>query len=47
MVDFGIPFKEDGITITPYCAGHIVGACMFLIEYEGIRVLYTGDYSCE
>lgn len=20
---------------------------MFLIEYEGIRVLYTGDYSCE
>lgn len=47
VVDFGIQFKEDGITVTPYCAGHIVGASMFLIEVDGIRVLYTGDYSCE
>lgn len=38
---------ENDIKIVPYCAGHIVGAAMFLIEVDGLRVLYTGDYSCE
>lgn len=31
VVDFGVQFKEDGITVTPFCAGHIIGASMFLI----------------
>lgn len=28
-------------------AGHVLGAAMFTIEIDGIRVLYTGDYSME
>lgn len=46
-VDFGVEVIDDDIKIIPYCAGHIVGAAMFLIEVDGLRVLYTGDYSCE
>ena len=35
----------DGIKVTPYRAGHVLGACMFYIDIGGLRVLYTGDYS--
>jgi cleavage and polyadenylation specificity factor subunit 3 len=35
----------DGIKVTPYRAGHVLGACMFQIDIGGLRVLYTGDYS--
>ena len=31
--------------IKPYYAGHVLGACMFLVEYKGIKVLYTGDFN--
>eukprot|EP00918_Siedleckia_nematoides_P031362 GHVU01067862.1.p1 GENE.GHVU01067862.1~~GHVU01067862.1.p1 ORF type:complete len:190 (-),score=32.56 GHVU01067862.1:152-721(-) len=41
-----INFREEteyrGIKTTCYGAGHVVGACMFLIEIAGVRVLYTG-----
>ena len=46
-VRFGVEVEEDGIKITPYVAGHIVGAAMFVIEVDGVKVLYTGDFSCE
>ncbi|KAK7045593.1 endoribonuclease ysh1 [Paramarasmius palmivorus] len=36
-----------GVTFTPYHAGHVLGACMFLIDIYGLRILYTGDYSRE
>jgi cleavage and polyadenylation specificity factor subunit 3 len=36
-----------GIKFTAYRAGHVLGAAMFLIEIDGIKVLYTGDYSRE
>ncbi|WFD06387.1 endoribonuclease ysh1 [Malassezia vespertilionis] len=35
------------LRFTPYHAGHVLGACMFMLEIAGIRVLYTGDYSRE
>eukprot|EP00873_Tetraselmis_striata_P009977 jgi/Tetstr1/430241/TSEL_020069.t1 len=35
----------NGIIITPYAAGHVLGACMFMVNIEGMRCLYTGDYS--
>ncbi|KAE8216212.1 hypothetical protein CF327_g537 [Tilletia walkeri] len=38
---------SGGLRFTPYHAGHVLGACMFLIEIAGLRVLYTGDYSRE
>ena len=31
--------------ITPYAAGHVLGAAMFLVEIAGMKLLYTGDYS--
>lgn len=46
-VEFGVQAEEDGVKFTPYVAGHIVGAAMFIIEIDGVKVLYTGDYSCE
>ncbi|KAJ7354677.1 beta-lactamase-like protein [Mycena albidolilacea] len=36
-----------GVSFTPYHAGHVLGACMFLVDIAGLNVLYTGDYSRE
>jgi cleavage and polyadenylation specificity factor subunit 3 len=36
----------NGIKFTAYNAGHVLGAAMFMIEIAGVKVLYTGDYSC-
>ncbi|KAG2154391.1 beta-lactamase-like protein [Suillus bovinus] len=36
-----------GVSFIPYHAGHVLGACMFLIDIAGIKILYTGDYSRE
>lgn len=36
-----------GVSFIAYYAGHVLGACMFLIDIAGLRVLYTGDYSRE
>lgn len=45
MIDFEQTVDVDGIRITPYRAGHVLGAAMFMIEIGGMRLLYTGDYS--
>ena len=34
-----------GMKIKTYYAGHVLGACMFLIEYNGVKVVYTGDFN--
>ena len=31
--------------MTSYYAGHVLGACMFNVEYDGLSVVYTGDYN--
>ncbi|SIO73291.1 cleavage and polyadenylation specificity factor subunit 3 [Babesia microti strain RI] len=46
-IDFHEEIEIDGIKLTCYGAGHVLGACMFMVEIGGIRVLYTGDYSSE
>ena len=33
------------IRIKAYYAGHVLGASMFLIEYKGVKVVYTGDFN--
>jgi len=38
---------HNGIKVTCYNAGHVFGACMWLVEIDGVRVLYTGDFSLE
>ena len=37
----------EGIKFQFLNAGHVLGAAMILVEVAGVRVLYTGDYSCE
>lgn len=34
-----------GVKIKTYYAGHILGACMFSIEYNGLKVVFTGDFN--
>lgn len=40
-------FKIKDVTITFFSAGHILGSAMILMEYEGIRYLFTGDYKLQ
>ena len=44
-VDYHQVVEVVGIRITPYAAGHVLGAAMFQVDIAGLRVLYTGDYS--
>ncbi|CEM16161.1 unnamed protein product [Vitrella brassicaformis CCMP3155] len=46
-MDFHQQMEHKGIRFTAFGAGHVLGACMFLVEIAGVRVLYTGDYSRE
>jgi len=45
VIDFHQELDIDGVKVTPYRAGHVLGACMFNVDIGGLRVLYTGDYS--
>lgn len=40
-------FKIKEVSITFYSAGHILGSAQVLMEYQGIKYLYTGDYKIE
>ncbi|OII77999.1 RNA-metabolising metallo-beta-lactamase family protein [Cryptosporidium andersoni] len=35
----------NGINITPYYAGHVLGASMFHVEVGNESIVYTGDYN--
>lgn len=37
-IDFHQTVDVGGIKITPYHAGHVLGACMFMIEIAGVKV---------
>ena len=47
LIDYNQEMEAAGIKFWCYNAGHVLGAAMFMVEIAGIRVLYTGDYSCE
>ena len=47
VIDFHQTINYKGINVTASTAGHVLGAAMFTIEIDGVRVLYTGDYSME
>lgn len=46
-ISFNTTHSHNGIKFTPYPAGHVLGACMYLIEIAGLNILFTGDYSRE
>jgi putative mRNA 3-end processing factor len=44
-VDFGVKEQIGDMTFQLYNAGHIPGSAQILIEAEGRRILYTGDFN--
>lgn len=46
-IRFHEELEIDGIKFKAFNAGHVLGAAMFLVEIDGVRILYTGDYSRE
>ncbi|GAB7359849.1 hypothetical protein MBLNU230_g7377t1 [Neophaeotheca triangularis] len=46
-ISFNTTHTHNGIRFTPFPAGHVLGACMYLIEIAGLNILFTGDYSRE
>jgi Cft2 family RNA processing exonuclease len=42
-VRYGESWEFRGARLTAFPAGHILGAAQLLVEYEGERLVYTGD----
>ena len=38
-------YEVNGISIKAYYAGHVLGATMFMISWDGLKILYTGDFN--
>jgi Cft2 family RNA processing exonuclease len=47
LIDYHQEITTKDVKFWAYNAGHVLGAAMFLVEIQGIRVLYTGDFSRE
>jgi putative mRNA 3-end processing factor len=41
------PFNIGGVELTLIPAGHMLGSAQVLMEYGGVRYLYTGDYKLQ
>ena len=46
-IDFNTTHTISSVHITPFPAGHVLGAAMFLVSIAGLNILFTGDYSRE
>lgn len=47
IVVFDDKFEIGGVHIRLFPAGHILGSAQILMEYKGVRYLYTGDYKLQ
>lgn len=47
IVNYHESFFMNGVSITFIPAGHILGSAQLLMEYQGVRYLYTGDYKLQ
>lgn len=45
-LEYGVPLDVDGVTVTLFPAGHILGSAQVLMEHGGQRIVVTGDYKC-
>jgi putative mRNA 3-end processing factor len=43
-IAYGEPLAIGDVTVTLFPAGHVLGSAQVLIEYEGTRVVVSGDY---
>lgn len=41
------PFELGGVQINFIPAGHMLGSAQILMEYQGVKYLYTGDYKLQ
>lgn len=46
-LDFHEDFNLGGVKLCFIPAGHILGSAQILMEYQGVRYLYTGDYKLQ
>ncbi len=46
-VQFTQPFHMGDVTVTFFPAGHMLGSAQILMEYDGKRYLYTGDFKVQ
>lgn len=46
-VKYGETFEINGVIITFYPAGHMLGSAQILLEYAGEKYLYTGDFKLQ
>jgi len=44
---YNIPFNIGDVQITFIPAGHMPGSAQVLMEYQGVKYLYTGDYKLQ
>jgi putative mRNA 3-end processing factor len=47
IVGYNQPFTLNGVQITFIPAGHMLGSAQVLMEYQGTKYLYTGDYKLQ
>jgi putative mRNA 3-end processing factor len=47
IVPYNVSFIVNGVKIILIPAGHMLGSAMILMEYEGVKYLYTGDYKLQ
>jgi putative mRNA 3-end processing factor len=43
LYGYSEPFQMGAVTVSFLPAGHILGSAQILMQYEGVRYLYTGD----
>lgn len=46
-LQYGQEIELGGVKISFHSAGHILGSAQILMQYRGIRYLYTGDYKLQ
>jgi putative mRNA 3-end processing factor len=46
-IPYNNPFTIGDVKITLIPAGHMLGSAQLLMEYEGLKYLYTGDYKLQ
>lgn len=46
-VEYRKPFKIGKTKVTPYDAGHIPGSMLTVLECDGKKIMYTGDFNSE
>lgn len=44
IAEYGKPVTINGVTVTFYPAGHVLGSAQIAVEYKGLRIVASGDY---